>query len=470
MKKFSLLFLAALFSVAANAQKNYTEAHPKNHRSWNLGLHVHNTFFFGDLQSFEFDKNDAIDAGGVEIGGGLSLAKWVAPSVGLQFNFDYNSLSGSSYNNYFEGSQITGGLDLLFNLSNVFVQGLTQDRRSALLGSVGIGWSNSESFLYNINGNQIARTGTVDIKGEPRVPPGRSNQPYANVMLQYKYRLTNALDLDLGVRHNLFPGDWLDVRESGISLDQWTNIFVGVSYNFGDKDKKSVVYTNPLDKMYADMEEVKNNFDQLTTDDDKDGVNNYFDKDNSTPEGVAVNGNGEATDVDQDGVPDYMDEDPFTSKGAKVDANGRAVDSDGDGVADHMDEEPNTPKGTLVNFKGKSIGGGAGGLGGGYMPSVYFAFNSANVTAANYERLATVAMVMKNNPNVKVKIVGHADKRGSEEYNKNLSMRRAKAVVEVLVKTYGIDEGRFTTESSGEAQPLAEGRYDINRRADILPQ
>lgn len=469
MKKFSLLFLATMLSVFANAQKTYTDAHPKNYRSWNLGIHAHNTFFFGDLQSFEYEKNSNIDAGGVEIGGGLSLAKWVAPSIGLQFNFDYNNLSGSKGVQYFEGNQMTGGLDLLVNLSNMFVQGLTQDRRSALLGGIGLGWSSSESIRYDITGKQLARTGVVDAAGKRVDPPKRSNQPYYNLLLQYKYRISNGLDLDLGVRHNILPEDWLDVYESGRSTDQWTNVFVGLSYNFGAKEKVSVVYSNPLDKMYADMEEVKNNFDQLTTDDDKDGVNNYFDKDNSTPEGVAVNGNGEATDVDMDGVPDYMDEDPFTSKGAKVTANGRAVDSDGDGVPDHMDEEPNTPKGTLVNFKGKSIPTG-GGMGSGFMPSVYFAFNSANVSAANYERLATVAMVMKNNPNVKVKIVGHADSRGSEEYNKNLSMRRAKAVVEVLVKTYGIDEGRFTTEADGEDQPLATGRYDVNRRADIMPQ
>ncbi|MDZ7847932.1 MAG: hypothetical protein U5L96_14895 [Owenweeksia sp.] len=91
---------------------------------------------------------------------------------------------------------------------------------------------------------------------------------------------------------------------------------IGLTYNFGQKDAGSVIYTNPLDEMYFDVAEVKENFEQLTTDDDDDGVSNYFDKDNSTAEGVAVTGSGEAMDMDEDGIPDNMDEDPFTPEGS----------------------------------------------------------------------------------------------------------------------------------------------------------
>ncbi len=475
MKKVTLMLALVFGAVAAQAQAVYTKAHPKNYRSWGLGIQLNNTIFFGDLTSFERIIDDLDpgldDYGGIEIGGGIHLTKWVAPSVGLRGSVSYYSFSGTNKTIGFEGNGINGGLDVLFNLSNVFLQGLTQDRRSTLIAGAGFNWMNSESFLYDVNGVQLARTGTVDIAGDPRNPPGRSNQPYLSLMAEYKYRLSNAFDLDLGLRMNYFGQDWLDASSGGAFDDQFAQAYVGVTYNFkgGEDDRDiSVIYTNPFDEIYATVEQVQEDFSKLTTDDDQDGVNNYFDKEGNTPEGATVDGGGKAMDIDQDGIPDYMDEDPYTAKGAQVDAKGRAIDTDGDGVPDFMDEEANTPKGTMVNFKGKTITASGGG-GNAYVPSVFFAFNSATITAANYERLAVIAKVMKANPSLNLKVVGYADKRGSEEYNKNLAMRRAKSVVKALNQTFGIAESRFTTASEGESDPLAEGRYDVNRRADLMP-
>jgi OOP family OmpA-OmpF porin len=478
MKKATLILALAIISVSMHAQKVYTKAHPKNYRSWGLGLNVNNTIFLGDLSSFERVIDDLPagldDYGGMEIGAGLHLTKWVAPSVGLRLSASYYSFSGTNSTIGFEGNGINGGFDVLFNLSNVFLQGLTQDRRSALILGVGVNWLNSKSRLFDQNGNEIGETGTADIAGDPVNPPRRSNMPYLSGLAEYKYRMTNALDLDAGVRVNYFGQDWLDVVSTeGSYQDVFSQLYVGVTYNFkgGEDDRDfSAVYANPLDEIYASVEEVQNNFDKLTSDDDKDGVNNYFDKEDNTPEGSVVDGSGKALDVDADGIPDYMDEDPYTAKGAQVDSKGRAVDSDNDGVADYMDEEPNTPEGTMVNFKGKTIKVSSGGAANAYIPSVFFAFNSATVTAANYERLAVIAKVMKSNPDMKVKVVGYTDKIGSEEYNKNLSMRRAQAVVKALNQTFGIAEGRFSTEAEGESNPLAENRNDVNRRADLMPQ
>ncbi len=470
MKKFTLMIVAGATALSLQAQEVITEAHPTNYRSWALGVNVNNTFFFGDLSSFEPEKDDAIDAGGIEIGAGLHLTKWVAPSIGVRLGANYNSFSGSNGQIYFEGNGISGNIDVLFNLSNMFLQGKMQDRRSALLAGAGAAWQNSKSFLYDINGNEIAETGVADRAGNPVNPPGRSNQPYLSALLEYKYRLTNGLDLDLGFRHNFFGEDWLDVFSVSRSAnDQFSQLYLGITYNFGDKENVSVVYTNPLDDIYATVEEVKDNFEKLTTDDDNDGVNNFFDKESNTPEGAVVDGAGQAFDADADGIPDYMDADPFTAKGAQVDADGRAIDSDNDGVPDYRDQEANTPEGTMVNFMGKTIKQGTAGGGTAYVPSIFFAFNSAEITAANYQRLAVIAKVMKANSDLKFNVVGHADKRGSEEYNKNLAMRRAKAVVKALNQSFGIDEGRFTTESEGESDPLAEGRYSVNRRADLNP-
>ena len=474
MKKYSLLFLMAIGVVVANAQETKTKAHVDNYRSWSIGATVGPTLSLGDAISFSGDQEDFVPSGvgGFEIGVRGHLTKWFNPTIGMMGTAGYHSTSGSiGKQGYYEGDYFDGDFNLVFNLSNWVLRGKVWDRRGALLLSAGIGISSVAATAYDSTGTPIAVAGATDFSGRVvETEDPRALQATFPVQLTYKYRLSNGLDLDVLYKHTFMTEDFPDAFVVGNTTDFFGFFGVGLSYNFGDKDKTSVVYANPLDNMFAEIEEVKNNFDQLTTDDDKDGVNNFFDKENNTPEGVVVDGSGKATDVDQDGIPDYMDEDPFTAKGAKVDANGRAVDSDGDGVPDYMDKEPNTEKGKLVNFQGKTIPAGGGGVGGAFLPPVYFAFNSASVTAANHDRLATVAIALKNNPNVKVRVVGHADKRGSEEYNKNLSKRRAEAVVKQLVQVYGIDEGRFSTESAGEDDPLANSRYDVNRRVDFVVQ
>lgn len=134
-----------------------------------------------------------------------------------------------------------------------------------------------------------------------------------------------------------------------------------------------------------------------------------------------------------------------------------------------MDAEPNTPAGALVNFKGISVASatsGGGGVGA-YLPSVFFSFNSATVTEANYLRLAAVANTLKANPDVNVVLTGYTDGSGPEEYNRKLGQRRADEVKQELVQVFGIDASRIQTTSEGENNPLANGRNNINRRVDV---
>lgn len=85
-----------------------------------------------------------------------------------------------------------------------------------------------------------------------------------------------------------------------------------------------------------------------------------------------------------------------------------------------------------------------------------------------YEEVKRVSDFMKQYPHATVVIEGHTDSRASEAYNQALSERRAKAVKDVLVKTYGVDSSVITTEGHGELRPRAtndtkEGRQ-LNRR------
>jgi OOP family OmpA-OmpF porin len=170
-----------------------------------------------------------------------------------------------------------------------------------------------------------------------------------------------------------------------------------------------------------------------------------------------------------DGIPDYMDEDPFTGKGAKVDAKGRELDSDGDGVPDSRDQEANTPKGALVDANGRQIKnvGGGGGVSDAVLPQVFFATNGTSISAANAERLATIARVLASNENLTLTVTGHTDKTGSEAYNRKLGERRAKAVIDYMVRNYGIDASRLEAVSAGEDSPLSTQLLNINRRVEF---
>lgn len=253
-----------------------------------------------------------------------------------------------------------------------------------------------------------------------------------------KYSLKDNLDLD-------FSG----TLGTG-SIGKHMIPAIGVSYRFTKKEE-AVEWNNPLDAMYGDIATVKTEIEGLSTDSDGDGVADAFDADNNTPEGVAVDGKGNALDVDMDGVADYADEDPFTARGVQVDAKGRELDSDKDGVPNSVDIEPNTASGATVNFQGKEIRGAKGA----FMPAIYFDFNSAKVSYANYERLAAVASLLQANPSYKLRVIGYADSYGNSANNHKVALRRANAVVDALSNMFSVDASRLTAESKGEDAPLA---------------
>src|SRR5690606_35379769 len=79
--------------------------------------------------------------------------------------------------------------------------------------------------------------------------------------------------------------------------------------------------------------------------------------------------------------------------------------------------------------------------------------------------------ILRANPNLRLQIDGHADERGSIEYNDALGLRRANAVRDWFA-AQGLDAGRFDVVSFGEERPLvAESNEDAwaqNRRAEFV--
>jgi len=100
------------------------------------------------------------------------------------------------------------------------------------------------------------------------------------------------------------------------------------------------------------------------------------------------------------------------------------------------------------------------------MSTVNFAFNSAQLDAGARDTLNEQARWIRQFPEIRFKVYGHADAVGSNAFNKRLGMRRARAVVAYL-GTRGINRSRLqAVVSYGETQPLivTQGRERRNRR------
>ena len=107
----------------------------------------------------------------------------------------------------------------------------------------------------------------------------------------------------------------------------------------------------------------------------------------------------------------------------------------------------------------------------GELPNIiYFDFDSSEVRSEDTDVISRHAMQLANNPNARVRLEGHADERGSREYNIGLGERRAQAVRRLLL-IQGAGTAQLSTVSFGEERPQAEGSneaaYELNRRVEI---
>lgn len=102
---------------------------------------------------------------------------------------------------------------------------------------------------------------------------------------------------------------------------------------------------------------------------------------------------------------------------------------------------------------------------------VFFDYDRSEIRLDAAEILSRKLPILREDPSTRVRIEGHADERGSVEYNLALGMRRAQAVKNYLVG-FGLDASRFETNTWGEDRALDTGQteeaYARNRRAEFI--
>ena len=102
--------------------------------------------------------------------------------------------------------------------------------------------------------------------------------------------------------------------------------------------------------------------------------------------------------------------------------------------------------------------------------TVHFAYDQSDLRPADKSLLDAKIPILQANTGVTIRISGHTDERGSDEYNLALGQRRAAAAKAYLVQ-HGIADSRIETISYGEERPVAqgsdEGAFEQNRRAEF---
>lgn len=104
--------------------------------------------------------------------------------------------------------------------------------------------------------------------------------------------------------------------------------------------------------------------------------------------------------------------------------------------------------------------------------SIYFDFDQSQLKPGARTALEAFYGAVQKRPDLRVRIEGNCDERGTTEYNLALGQRRADAAKKYL-ENLGLDASRITTVSNGEEKPRAAGHdeesWRENRRDDLLP-
>jgi len=101
---------------------------------------------------------------------------------------------------------------------------------------------------------------------------------------------------------------------------------------------------------------------------------------------------------------------------------------------------------------------------------IHFDLDRSNIRSDDMGALDQKVAILQANPDLRIRVGGHCDERGSDEYNLALGNRRAQSTKQYLV-SHGIDASRIETQSWGEERPLVDGHdesaWSQNRRAEF---
>jgi len=263
--------------------------------------------------------------------------------------------------------------------------------------------------------------------------------------------------------------DGFDTRIGNTDNVSFSN--VSINFNLGNKSNTSepLYWINPLETVLSDIDELKNRPEVKLDDSDQDGVLDVLDMEPETPPGAVVDTKGRTLDSDRDGVPDYLDREPFytPTEGEQVNDEGVVINPGAgrpqgvteDRVRELIDEALQT-NGVINDNRNTPTEW--------FLPMIHFNSDQAIIKFTDYGTLASIARMVRANPNLRLVVTGYADGTGAELYNNRLSYNRSKAVIDHLVGTHNIGRGRLVLQWKGSNEVLVPTKDSyMNRRVEF---
>lgn len=343
---------------------------------------------------------------------GIRLGKWMTPSFGLALDaegFLGNKVYGSDYTDASGIKSFQMNVLTQWNLSNIFGGYPGEPRNFEVIGNIGIGWGHN----WGNKSGGTAGTGTI------------RNTLNNKLALDFAWNFGSKKQWQFYVEPSI---SWFIAGAKSEHIDPATG-----KVDFGeDGEGRSLVN---WDINYSNI--------QLNV-----GVNYFFRTSNGTHHFANV------IECDQSEIDALnLTINDLRNKSNDDDARIAKLLDEIDNLKKALKDCEETPKAEPKSADIEPT-----------LPAVFYQLNKSVITPAQAQNVAIAAQVMKNHPELKLMVKGYASPEGPHDNNNSLSVRRAAAVKDMLVKKYGIDPARITTEGCGETDKLFE-IYEFNRVA-----
>lgn len=258
---------------------------------------------------------------------------------------------------------------------------------------------------------------------------------YVPIGAGLKFKLSEAVNLDLGYTMYYVDGDNLDGFNYGPDKDKFSYGYAGLEFPLGKRTKPQLSWQNPARVMYDELAQQKANLQQELEASRAANVRLTADVDKLI------------ADADGDGVSDYFDKCPGTTAGAKVDGSGCDLPKD------------TTPKQIITKV---TITEDDRRLIKDAIQNLEFEFAKSSLKPSSYPTLNKVAEMLRTK-GFSLKLGGHTDNVGSATRNMALSKDRAEAVKQYLVEQ-GVNASKIEAVGYGANQPIASNKTAAGRQ------
>ncbi|MCO6476116.1 MAG: OmpA family protein [Phaeodactylibacter sp.] len=346
-------------------------------------------------------------------------------------------------------------------------------RKYNLYAMVGVGGTNYQADIREGNDREFRKGNSATM-------------PHFGAGAGAAFRLSSRVNIGIEHQAHIGFGNQSDLVDgfnnttnstrSSLFRDVVNFTSVRVNINIGDPGTHSepLNWVNPLESVMNDLAEVKEQSMLTLEDSDADGVIDAIDQEPNTPPDVPVDTKGRTLDSDRDGVPDYKDREPYfpPRPGERVNEEGVVVNPIGGGPGGGGVSEARVREIIAEELQNYQLRDESSASGGGvtewFLPMIHFGTSSNNIKYSDYGTLASIARMLKGNPNIRLVVTGYTDATGEVPSNNVLSYQRAKSVVDHFVNNHGIGRGRLVLQWKGQNELLVPSSSSyMNRRVEF---